>query len=122
MTRLRTAPLHPVLASAEPRDVMDATGSQQPSPLEWQSPSTQDPVVPNRGEPLLASIATCLLLQASILGAGWLLEGVSTRQEALRGEALRPRPGLAGNRAGAGVQVQAWPSGGTESRHGRERG
>jgi hypothetical protein len=94
---------HPALASAEPRDVMDATGSQQSSPLEWQSPSTRDPVVPNRGESLLASIATCLLLQASILGAGWLLEGVSTRQEALRGEAFRPQPGL----AGAIVKVQA---------------
>lgn len=88
--------MHPALSSAERRDVMNATGSQQHSPLKWHCSSTQDPFVPNRGEPLLASIATCLLLQASILGAGWLLEGVSTRQEALRGEVLRPHPGLAG--------------------------
>ncbi|MEI7665717.1 MAG: hypothetical protein WCI65_06690 [Synechococcaceae cyanobacterium ELA263] len=39
----------------------------------------------NNGESLLASIATCLLLQASILGTGWLFQGWCSRQEPLQG-------------------------------------
>lgn len=33
------------------------------------------------GETRLASIATCLLLQATILGAGWLLREVRSHQQ-----------------------------------------
>ncbi len=55
-----------------------------------------DSFVLNNGEPLLASIATCLLLQASILGAGWLLQGWCLRQEPLQGHGASSGPLLLG--------------------------
>ena len=76
------------LLPAKHRDVLIATGSRRLSPLEWLLPPCPASVVLNNGEPLLASIATCLLLQASILGTGWLLQGWCVRQEPLQGHDL----------------------------------
>ena len=53
-------------------------------------PSLADRVVLPKNDPLLASIATCLLLQASILGTGWLLQGWCARTEPLQGQAASP--------------------------------
>jgi hypothetical protein len=49
-----------------------------------------DRIVLPKDDPLLASIATCLLLQASILSAGWLLQGWCARTEPLQGQAASP--------------------------------
>ena len=54
------------------------------------APSLADRVVLPKDDPLLASIATCLLLQASILSAGWLLQGWCARTEPLQGQAATP--------------------------------
>ena len=61
-------------------------------------PSLADRVVFSKDDPLLASIATCLLLQASILSAGWLLQGWCARTEPLEGQAASPaQPQQAGH-------------------------
>lgn len=66
-----------------------------------------DPVVLPKDDPLLASIATCLLLQASILSAGWLLQGWCAKTEPLQGQAASPaQPKQAGDRhrpGGSGI-------------------
>jgi hypothetical protein len=62
----------------------------------------QDSVVLSNGDSPLTAIATCLLLQASILGAGWLLQGRCPPQPPLQSH--HPSQVQAAIGAGSGCQ------------------
>jgi hypothetical protein len=62
----------------------------------------QDSVVLSNGDSPLTAIATCLLLQASILGAGWLLQGWCPPQPPLQSH--HPSQVQAAIGAGSGCQ------------------
>ncbi len=78
-------------------------------------------VVLSKGDSQLTAIATCLLLQASILGAGWLLQGWCSPAEPLQGHDLSQAQAGLGNGAGQprgrearsrqAWSQEAWPPG-----------
>jgi len=75
----------PATGAADAWQARGCAEGDQRSPvfaLEMRGPLMLDSVVFSNADPLLTSIATCLLLQASILGAGWLLQGWYLPQEA----------------------------------------